>query len=253
LGFQDALAPIMSEVESEDWHRRVNGALALMRLQVSEGDAAKVRDAVQKVYASLPSEVEGYRAKAQLLAAMGHLYDAGALPFLVNEAKNKELYVEVRLIAFNTAALLANKAEAQQLRQIIQAEETSADGGYRENFAQNDPILAKAAECDGSKDCWLKALKESKEKEVLRKAAYMLARYGRGDAAVVAELTERLSHSDVEVRLAAIHALDHTAVKGSSEAVTKIEKLRETEEGRSIWNLFSQEALPIQARLRARS
>ena len=52
--------------------------------------------------------------------------------------------------------------------------------------------------------------------------------------------------------MAAVQALDRVATEGSEAAIEKIEQLREQEQGRAIWNQFAREALPIEARLRAR-
>ena len=93
---------------------------------------------------------------------------------------------------------------------------------------------------------------DDSEQEVVRKAASMLGRLGRGNDQVINALVEKLSHSEAAVRLSAVAALDRVATNGSQAAIDKIDELREQEEGRAIWNEFSREALPIQARLRAR-
>lgn len=117
-------------------------------------------------------------------------------------------------------------------------------------------MLDAAGECDADVSCWTEKL-GSDDKKVVRKAAYMLARYGRGNAEAVSALAEKLGHPEIEVRLAVVQALDHAATGENADAIDaaiqKIEELRAEEEGRSIWNQFSKEALPIQARLRNRA
>ncbi|MEM9194028.1 MAG: HEAT repeat domain-containing protein, partial [Myxococcota bacterium] len=107
-------------------------------------------------------------------------------------------------------------------------------------------------ECDEAIDCWVGKLGDS-EMEIARKAAYMLGRFGRDNEAAITALVEHLGHSQVEVRLAVVTALDRIATNGSDAAVAKISELEESEAGSGIWNTFAREALPIQSRLRNRS
>ena len=87
---------------------------------------------------------------------------------------------------------------------------------------------------------------------VLRKAASMLARLGRGNKKAIAGLLPLFEHSDLEVRNEALGAVDFIAVDGSKEAVDKISDLEAKEGGRSIWNNFQREALPARSRLMLR-
>ncbi len=261
LGFPEALQPLLKETRGDNLVRRVNAAIALVRLNLAnEADRAKVREALTSVYQA--AEVA---MKPQLIAAMRHLYDAALLPFLLEQAGSKDLHPAVRLEAVKAYALLANQAEAAKLRALIGKEPASEKGGYRERFEQLSPALDAARECNENVACWVKKLQTDPKpvkieagqidpgKLLLRKAAYMLGRLGRGNAQAIEALVARLDHPDIQVRLAALAALDRAAVRGSEKAVAKIAQMREKEEGRAVWAQFSREALPVQARLRNRA
>jgi len=247
LGFREALGPIMAETQSEDTNRRINSVIALVRLNLEEGERGRVRDVLKSVYGDAP-----LAAKPQLLAAMRHLYDAELLPFFLEQAADKQLHPAVRIEAVVAHALLANNAESAQLRNLIRREDASADGGERENFEKNVPALDAATSCDEDVACWIGKLGDS-DALVVRKASYMLGRFGRANGDAIAALVQRLGHTDIAVRLAVLTAIDRIAVSGSAEGVAKIDELQEAEEGRKIWSDFSREALPIQARLRNRA
>lgn len=251
LGFREALAPLNAETQSEDRHRKVNGCLALVRLNHAEGDLATVRDTLNRVYGELPDDIQGAQARAQLIAAMRHLYDPGMLDFFMGQASDTDLHPAVRVEAVTAYAMLANQAEAARMTAFIAAEPTSEDGGFRENFSENTPALASASACNEDLACWILKLDDS-EKVVVRKAAYMIGRFGRGNADAITALIAKLNHNEIEIRLSAIQALDRVATEGSQAAIDKIAELRESEEGRAIWTQFSREALPTQARLVAR-
>ena len=247
LGFRDALEPLVAEAGTENIDRRISGAIALVRLNLEPADLPRVRGVLEGVYSSAPLQ-----AKPQLLVAIQHLYDGEALPFLLAEARDGDLHPDVRVQAVNGYGLLATRSEAGELRSLIEREPRSEDGGYRENFAAIAPALDAAAACDRDVACWIGKLAD-RDNIVVRKAATMLGRFGRGNARAIEALVERFGHMDLEVRLSALSALDHIAVSGSAAAVAKIEHLHETEDGQSIWSHFSREALTVQARLRIRA
>jgi HEAT repeat protein len=247
LGYSDAFDAIVAEAESEDISRRINASIALVRLNLDEEHHAQVREILKTTYQA--AELE---AKPQLLAAMRMMYDPALLPFFLEQGSDADIHPAVRLEAVKAYALLANAADAGPLRRMIAAEPASEDGGFRENFETNGPLLDLATQCNEDVACWMGKLADA-DKEVVKKASYMLGRYGRGNEEAVTGLVGLLDHAELEVRLAALSALDRVAVSGSQAAVDKIEELRETEEGRSVWNNFSREALPTQARLRNRS
>lgn len=244
LGLPAAMDDLLKEAASDEPPRRINAALALVGLQVPAAGRAKVREAVLGIYAK--SDV---LPKAQLLAAIAHRYDPETQSFFLSEAKNTDLLPQIRLAAHRFHALLANKSEAQAHKAAISGEPEST--GYKRNFEANLPLLEAAVACDEQVACWISKL--DGDKDTATKAAYMLGRVGEGKAEVVTALVSKLDHPEIEVRLAALQSLDHVATKGSPEAVAKIEEMRKTEEGRSIWNNFKRQAVPVQARLRARA
>ena len=251
LGYPQAFDPLKAETEAEDFFRRVNGAVALARLNLPAAQEQQVITILKGVYAGMPDDMQGLQAKAQILANMRQTYDPSLQPFFLEQAQNDDLHPAVRIEAVKAYALLANKAEAEGLEAWITG--LSEDDGYKTSYqTETAKALETAKTCNEDIGCYQGKLEDA-DMEVARKAAFMLGRLGEGNAEVIAALVEQLDHSEVEVRLSAIHALDEIASEGSEAAVEKIEELRETEEGRAIWNNFAREALPIEARLRARA
>ncbi|MGB8221326.1 MAG: HEAT repeat domain-containing protein [Polyangiales bacterium] len=252
LGFTEALEPLLQEAGSSDTARKLNGAIALVRVSVPAAQKDRVRATLKKVYAELPKGFEGIALRGQLLAVIAHMYDAEMMPFIYEQVVDMKANPELRLIAVGNYALLANKEEAAKLSQAIADEKPSEDGGYREKFEENKPLLDLANECDSSVECWISKA-SSADASKARKGAFMLGRYATGNDKAVDALVPQLGSDDLGVRLAALMAIDHIAVKGSPAAVAKIDELRTREEGQSVWTHFSREALPVQARLRGRA
>lgn len=252
LGFSEALEPLLEEAASSDTPRKLNAAIALVRIDVPAGQKDRVRSTLKKVYAELPKGFDGVAMRGQLIAAIAHTYDAEMMPFILEQAAGAKSNPEVRLIAVQNYALLANKAEAVSLSQLIANEEPSEAGGYKEKFEERRPLLDLASECDDSVDCWISKA-GSADTNKARKGAYMLGRYGTGNQKAIEALVGQLGSEDLGVRLAALIAIDRIAVGGSPAAVAKIDELRTREEGQSVWAQFRGEALPIQARLRSRA
>ena len=252
LGFSEALEPLLQEAASSDTPRKLNAAIALVRVDVPEAQKDRVRSTLKKVFGELPKGYQGVAMRGQLLAAIAHMYDAQMMPFIYAQVVDKKANPDVRLIAVQNYALLANKAEAAQLAQAIASEKPSEAGGYREKFEERQPLLDLAKECDTSVDCWVSKA-SSADVNKARKGAYMLGRYARGKNEAIDALVGQLGSDDLGVRLSALMALDQIAVKGSTGAVSKVDELRTREEGQSVWTRFRGEALPIQARLRSRA
>ncbi|MCA9581532.1 MAG: HEAT repeat domain-containing protein [Myxococcales bacterium] len=247
LGFPEALEPLLKEAASSDYARRLNAAIATARLDVTGDRLEQVRALLQDVYKAAEEPAH----KAQMLAVMRHLYNPDLIPFFMEVAKDTaNEHPVVRLKAVEAVALLADKGEATALLAHI---EGAGSDPYRDDYKkEHASSLQAAVECDTDLACWTKKLEDS-DKAVVRKAVYMLGRLGRGKDAAIKALVSKLDSSDLQVRLAVVAALDRIAVKGSPEAVEVIDGLREKEQGQSIWNNFSREALPVQARLRNRS
>jgi HEAT repeat protein len=251
LGFSEALEPLLREAGSADTPRKVNAAIALVRVDVRATERERVRSTLKKVYAELPQGFEGIALRGQMLAVIAHTYDEQMMPFIYEQAADKKANPELRLIAVQNYALLANKAQAASLSQLIATEKPSEEGGYREKFQEYKPLLDLAEECDTNVECWISKASSSDVTKA-RKGAYMLGRYASGNPKAAEALVSQLGSEDLGVRLAALMALDRIAVNGSPPAVAKIDDLRTREEGQSVWTQFRGEALPIQARLRSR-
>ncbi|MBW2686533.1 MAG: HEAT repeat domain-containing protein [Deltaproteobacteria bacterium] len=252
LGFSQALEPLLQEAASSDTARKLNAAIALVRVDVPEAQKDRVRTTLKRVYGDLPKGYQGVAMRAQLIAVIAHTYDAEMMPFIYAQVVDKKANPDVRLIAVQNYALLANKAEAANLAQAIANEKPSEAGGYREKFEERNPLLDLANECDTNVDCWVSKA-SSADADKARKGAYMLGRYAKGNDKAIDALVGQLGNEDLGVRLAALMALDKIAVEGSPGAVAKIDELRTREEGQSVWTRFRGEALPIQARLRSRA
>lgn len=243
LGYRDALPLLLAETKAEDTARAFTAAIALIGIAREPQDTKPIVAAIEDVYDRTEKE-----QRPQLLVAMRHLYADEAMPVLLKVAKTTETELPpIQAYAWLGYALLANKSEAKALLPILDREERIRDElkDYR--------ITAKLAEtCDEALPCWQAKLKDA-NKVVVRKSANMLARYGRGNAGAIAALVEVLGHSDLEVRNEALSAIDSMALRGSDLAVKKIGELQVSEAGRSIWNSFSQEALPTRSRLQLRA
>jgi HEAT repeat protein len=249
LGFSAALEPLLQETASSDTPRKLNAAIALVRLDVPATQNERVRAALKRVYGQLPKGREGVAMRGQLLAAITHMYDADMMAFIHSQAVDKTTDPKLRFIAVQNYALLANKAEAVKVSQIIVNEKSAAEGGYKEKFQE---LIDLANECDTSVDCWISKAGNADSNKA-RKGAYMLGRYAKANDKAIDALVGQLGSDDLGVRLAALIALDQIAVKGSQGAVAKVDDLRTREEGQSVWTRFRGEALPIQARLRSRA
>jgi HEAT repeat protein len=243
LGLCEALDPIIKETEHTNADRRANAAIALVKLSCPESETPKIVAALQKVY-----EASDKQVRPQLLVAMRHMYSPEVMPHLLTVATTtEEEFPPAQMYGFVSFALLANKAEAQKVKPVLEKEEA-----IKAQIAPFAAVIKAAEECDKAVDCWIGKLTDS-DKYVLQKAASMLALLGNGDEKAIAGLVNLLGHDDLEVRNEALSAIDHLAVKGSKLAVDKISSLETTEEGRSIWTNFKIEALPTRSRLMLRS
>lgn len=244
LGYREALEPLIEETKAADKTRAMGAALALVSLVRQEEDTPKIVDALTRVYKDLEMA-----QKPQLLVAMRHMYAPELLPFMlaVAKTKGKEYGADAaRLYAFQGYAMLANKAEMAALKAMY-----DKDALFKEQLKDHAPLFESAAKCDESVECWTGKLKDD-DKVQLRKAASMLARFGRGNQKAIAALIALFGHRDLEVRNEALSAVDAMATGGSKEAVAKIDELEAAEGGRSIWNNFKREALPARSRLQLR-
>jgi HEAT repeat protein len=262
LGLREAIEPLIRETNQvdpgespqsteqdvADAARMMGAALALVSINREESDTPRIREALLHVYrrVDLPS-------KMQLLVAIQHFMDPGLLPFLLERAQRPrnadDEIPDQRVLAYRAYAFLANNDELAPLRQIRQSE---PEGLTRDAITDFDPILAATAECNQDLACWQGKLADSNPL-VARKAAYMVARYGRGNPAVVQALVAQIGNTNEEVRGDVLYALDYVATQGSPEAVARIDQLAEQEQGRAIWAHVQSLARAVQARLQARA
>ncbi len=187
-----------------------------------------------------------------LMSQALNTFDPGWLPFLLTQVRDREAHPDVRLVALQTYAFIANKQEAIDASTILSTEPTSADGGQKERFAALLPIVAAANTCDVDVTCWLGKLRDN-DPLVIQKAAVMIGRLARGNQQAIDALVPLIGHAKAEVRIAALGALDRIAERGAPAAVTKIDELAEREDGQRVWSQVAAEALRVQNRLRARS
>jgi hypothetical protein len=242
IGFRDSLDMLIEETDQADADRRMTASLALVTINRTPADTAKIVAAITKVY-----DRSDKQARPQLLVALRHLYADEAMPLLQKVAKTTETELPpVQMYGWVSYALLANKEESKILGPILEKEEL-----IKPQLVDYQVVIKAAEQCDKSIECWLGKLKD-KDKVIVRKASNMLARYGRGNEAAIKGLVELFGHADLEVRNEALSAVDFIAVQGSEVAVKKIDELEAAEAGRSIWSNFSREALPTRSRLRTR-
>ncbi|MBX7191743.1 MAG: hypothetical protein K1X94_06785 [Sandaracinaceae bacterium] len=268
LGFREAIDPLLREVnqidegerpdaveeDARDESHMVAAALALVSINRDASDTPRIREALTTVYNRLSPEIRpGHASRPQILVAMQHFQDPELMPFLTARAgrpgRGEEDDPNVRILAFRGAVLLANASEAAALQQIYTSE---PEGDSRDGFGEYEPLFSVITECNENLSCWITKLGDSNTL-IARKACYMVARYGRGNADAVTALVAQIGHTDEETRGEVLYALDFAATGGSPAAVTRIDELRHAEEGRAIWQHIESLALAIQARLSTRT
>ncbi|MFO0680810.1 MAG: hypothetical protein U0234_02110 [Sandaracinus sp.] len=280
LGFREAIDPLIAqtqqidqgesptsvEEDASDEAHMAAAALALVSINREESDSQRIRDALINVYNRLNPEARpGHASRAQMLVAFQHLNDPGLLPFLLQKAqpapRGQDDDPNVRILAFRAYALMANDAEMANLQRILASE---PEGDSRDGFLDvvgdlaagstddaSRPAFAAAHECNTDVSCWATKLTDSNS-WVVRKACYMLARYGRGNEAAITALVGQLGNSSEEVRGEVLYALDFVSTQGSPAAVARIDELHQQEQGRAIWTHTESLFLAVQARLMAR-
>jgi HEAT repeat protein len=245
LGFPEAIDPLIATASDADKGVALGAAVALASINRADSDTQRIRETMLKAY-----DKQAKMQRMQLLRAIQHIFDAGTLPFFLSVAKAPEEELpDIRVIALNAHALLANKAEAAAANALIAADNSP----FKPTFeAQNRAMLTAAAACDQDLACWIKRL-DDKDENVARKATYMLARLGRGKEEAVNALVAKIDDPRELVRGDVLSALDFVAVKGSTAGVQKIDQVRRAEDGRAIWNHVKERALSTQARLVGRA
>lgn len=249
LGMREAMPLLLAETKHADEGRRLAAVTALVRLNRQGPDNAAISESLRQVYAQAQKE-----HRPQLIAAMQHMVEPSLLSFLLAEAQREETELpQLRVTALRAYILLANQAEGQAAEALIRAEPGPQDGGFRATFEKdNQAALDAIKSCDTNVACWIKKL-EANDPTVVAKAAYMLARYGRGNAQALSALVKKLAHPSADVRADILYVIDYVAVGGSAEAVNRISELQESEQGRASWNQIRSLAQLTQARLKSRA
>lgn len=268
LGLPEAIDPLIAEataldegeradsVEEDlgDMQRMFGSAIALVSVSRRDTDTDRIRTTLMTVYNRLPAELDPTRPnRTQLLVAMQHFGDPGLIPFLIDLARppaRGPSDADLRVLAFRAAMMMANAAEAAQLQAIITAE---PEGDIRDGFNQFEPevIFTATTACNEDLTCWTGRLTDT-DTNVVQKAAYMVARYGRGNAAAISALVAATSSRDETAVMEILYALDYCATGGSPEGVARIDTMREEGGGTAFWNHLESLAVVIQARLAAR-
>lgn len=252
LTSMEASAANMDESNRQTYSRALSCTTSLVQINREESDTPRLRrtliDVYQRIPEEWPPEAPG-ASRSQILAAMMHTYDPGLLDFLHGIAADRQGLPDFRVVAARSYSFLASGRDVARMRAIINAEPEA--GEIRQMFEQMNPALEAATECGEDVQCYVGKLGDSNPM-VVRKAAYMIARYGRGNAPALAALIEHIDHDDVEVRGDVLYAIDWVATGGSPEAVAEIERVRTAEEGRSSWTQIQSLAMAVRARLMAR-
>lgn len=193
---------------------------------------------------------ENWGARSALVSIALQTFDPSFLPATLAFVQNRDEYGAVRVASVTTYAMLANKAEAAQLRPLIAAEPTLARGGGQEAFkAIADPLLAAADACDQNVACWQGKLTDSNA-DVVRKAEVMIGRYGTGNAAAIAALLPQLDHARLDVRIPALYALDHLVRTPDQAVIDKLTVVSERDD--DVSSQMQSETLRILSRIRNR-
>lgn len=248
LGDASAIPALIAETQSEDESRRRTAAIALIRVHRGPADSAAVTTAIKSVY-----ERADKPTRAQLSAGLARLMDPSIMPFLLDNAKRPEDELpDIRVLSFGGFALFANAAEAAQARELIGREPGPEEGGFKTNFMEYDVALQTATECNEDVACYVRKLDDA-NKMVVRKAAFMIARYGRGNAEALTALIAKIDHREREVREDVLYAVDFLIDGANQAALDKIAAVQRAEEGRSSWEQMKVLALTTAGRLRLRA
>jgi hypothetical protein len=159
----------------------------------------------------------------------------------------------VRHADFDGFDRLATTAQ-QQLEGILQAT-PDAEGEVRPVLNQLTTIRAVASvahDCeDGQIACYQQKLQDQ-DKNVIRKAAYMIAWTGGENADARAALLARADIPDMIVRRSIHTAIDSLSPHGCAECITRLEAVMTAERGQESKSVMHLEAQMLIARLRNR-
>ncbi|MGF1468792.1 MAG: HEAT repeat domain-containing protein [Sandaracinaceae bacterium] len=222
-----------------------NSAMALSQLSVAGELRQRARDALIGVYRRVPKGT-----RTDLIRVILESRDEGYFDFYVEEVEKEEDEMpQLRLISFRGATMVADAEQMQTVRRLYEAEPGPAEGGYKQNLAELEPVFEVTEECDRDLECWLGKFDDDNPL-IVQKATYMAVRLGRGNDAVVDPLVDLIRHGNFDVRLSALRALERASPNGSEHAVRAIDELANEEAGTRSWERFATSARITQGRLR---
>ena len=159
----------------------------------------------------------------------------------------------VRHDSFAQFDQLAERA-AQQLAALVAADAGAAEevAPIQRQLATIRQVASVAHDCaDGDLACYRERLGNA-EKNVVRKAAYMIAWTGGDSPAARQALLSQANNADLLVRRSIHVAIDALSPHGCAECVTRLQQVIDTEQGQESKSLLHLEAQMLIARLRAR-
>lgn len=249
LGVPEAFPLIAELARSGALRSRFDAALMLTQLRLPAAQEAEVRTILTDVLGAASGD-ENAQIRGGLVSVAAQTFDAGLLPTILARVSDRREYAGVRIAALTTFAMLANRAEAAQLKAVIDSEPTIENDGLKEQLTPALPLVTVATACDQDIACWRGKLSDSSPL-VVRKAALMLGRYGSGNAQAVEALIPLLDHAQIDVRFSALYALDHIASARNEAVITKLEQLSERED--PVSRQMQSETLRILSRIRTRT
>ncbi len=252
LGFKEAYDALVAESHVSDTARKWAATMALVALSGVVSDKSSIRSSLVDLYKS-SKKLE----RPALLLGMQNTYDPELLSFFLDQAKQKEEELpDIRFLAAQGYALLANKGEAGDLKPVLTRVPGDDEPDFRKSFAQYLPMLDAATACDQKVACWIDRLTSkdaAKDPGLVRKSAAMLVRLAAGQPAAVTALVKALQEGNPKARADVLFALDQVAKNGSKEAVSAIDAMAQKEEGSASWQQVKSVAMVVQARLSHRS
>lgn len=249
LGVPEAMPLIAPLARTGELRTRFDAAMMLMQLTLPTAQAAEARTILIEVLTAASGD-ENAQIRAGLVSVAAQTFDSGLMPTVLARVADRREYAGVRMAAVTTYAMLANRAEATQLKAIIDSEPTIENDGLKEQLTPALPLVTVAIACDQDITCWRGKLGDSSPL-VVRKAALMLGRFGQGNAQAIEALIPVLDHAQIDVRFAALYALDHIANSRAAAVITKLEQLSERED--PVSRQMQSETLRILSRIRTRT
>ena len=150
--------------------------------------------------------------------------------------------------------LLAERAATQLTAMVAEQPDAASEiAPVQAQLATIRQVASVARECaDADLACYRGHL-ASPEKNVVRKAAYMIAWTGGDNPAARQALLAQASNADLLVRRSIHVAIDALSPHGCAECITRLEQVIESEHGQESKSLLHLEAQMLISRLRGRT